>query len=158
LIGRLSVFAGGWTLEAAEAICGKAVDSGQRIVDGSGKGYDADQDLSVGVELTSIRHPPSTDVLELLGALEEKSLVVVELRDGAVRYRMLETVREYGREQLAASGELAEVCKRHRDWYLQLAEQAEAVAGRGGQTERLTRLEADLDNVRAALASCQEEA
>src|SRR5262249_26958455 len=81
-------------------------------------------------------------------------------RSGAVRYRLLETLREYGWEQLAAAGELATVRTRHRDWYLQLAEQADAAAYRPEvmQKEWLTRLEAELDNLRAARAGRQEKA
>ena len=109
-------------------------------------------------------------MLDLLAALVDRSLVLAEpppaggypareARGGAgLRYRMLETVREYAREKLIASGELAEVRSRHRDWYLQFAEQAEAAAYRRGQAEWLTRLAAELDNLRAALAWCQEEA
>jgi non-specific serine/threonine protein kinase len=89
--------------------------------------------------------------------LEEKSLVLVDLRDGAIRYRMLETVREYAREQLAAAGELAAIRDRHRDWFLQLAEQF-AAADRPEQAGWLTRLEAERENLWAALACCEEEA
>jgi non-specific serine/threonine protein kinase len=71
---------------------------------------------------------------------------------------MLETLREYGWERLADSGELTEVRQRHRDWYLQLAEQAEAAASSPGQAMRLARMEAELDNFRVALAGCREEA
>src|SRR5215204_4348521 len=72
---RLSVFAGGWTLEAAEAVCaGEGIDEGE--------------------------------VMDLLASLVDKSLVLVtERRDGGLRYRMLETVRQYGRERLEGSGE-----------------------------------------------------
>jgi hypothetical protein len=90
--------------------------------------------------------------------MEEKSLVLAELREGGIRYRMLETVREYGWEQLAASGELTEVRQRHRNWYLQLAEQAEAAAHGPEQATWVTRLEAERDNLRAALAWCQAAA
>jgi len=61
--------------------------------------------------------------LELLGRLVGKSLV--ERSGGEGQYRLLETVRQYAQEKLREAGEEAAVCQRHRDWYLQLAEQAE---------------------------------
>src|SRR5262249_34628707 len=94
LLRRLSVFAGGWTLGAAEGVASD----------------------------------PSTDVLDLLDALVDRSLVLVDEVAEGLRYRMLETVREYAGEKLAASGEVTAVRKRHRDWYLQLAEQSAAAA------------------------------
>jgi non-specific serine/threonine protein kinase len=75
-----------------------------------------------------------------------------------MRYRMLETVREYAREKLEGSGERAAIRGRHRDWFLQLAEQFAATADRPEHTLWLARLEAELDNLRAALAWCRQEA
>ena len=101
---------------------------------------------------------PTDDVLDLLDALVDRSLVLVDEVAEGLRYRMLETVREYAREKLAASGELAAVRNQHRDWYLQLAEQIEAeILGSGQEAALLARLEAELDNFRAALAWCFEE-
>jgi non-specific serine/threonine protein kinase len=70
---------------------------------------------------------------------------------------MLETVQEYAGEKLAASGELKATRNRHRDWYLQLAELAEAEVLGPGRGPAWRSLEAELDNCRAALAWCQEE-
>jgi tetratricopeptide (TPR) repeat protein len=128
---RLSVFRSGWTLEGAAVITGT----------------------------------PLLDTMAWLERLRECSLIVAEElsphagRPG-MRYRMLESLREYGWEQLAASGELAATRIRHREWYLQLAEQADAAASQPEvlQKQWLTRLEAELDNLRAALGWCQEEA
>jgi tetratricopeptide (TPR) repeat protein len=102
--------------------------------------------------------PPGREVLEYLEELRECSLIGVEERGGMVRYRLLETLREYGWEQLAASGELAAARSRHRDWYLQLAEQADAAVYRPDAMPKawLTRLEGELENLRAALGWCQE--
>jgi non-specific serine/threonine protein kinase len=96
--------------------------------------------------------------LEELEQLREWSLIGVEERGGEVRYRLLETLREYGWEQLAAAGELAATRNRHRDWYLQLAEHAKAAAHGPEQNAWLTRLEGELENLRAALGWCQEQA
>src|SRR6516225_8299379 len=94
LLRRLSVFAGGWSLEAAEAIC-------------SGNGVAA------------------SDILDLLTQLVDKSLVITETQSGEARYRLLETVRQYGWERLVESKEAAKIRTRHRNWYLEFAERAE---------------------------------
>jgi predicted ATPase/DNA-binding SARP family transcriptional activator len=121
LLRRLAIFAGGWTVEAAEAI-GRADD------------------------------PAAETVLDLLAHLAEKSLVLVEVHGDAVRYRMLETVRQYSEAQLrSAPEEIAPACARHAAYYLALAEQAEpALTGRE-QDVWLVRLEREHDNLRAAL-------
>jgi non-specific serine/threonine protein kinase len=67
-------------------------------------------------------------------------------------------MREYAGEKLAASGERTALRNRHRDWYLHLAEHAEMASRRREQKQWLTRLEAEIDNLRAALAWCQEAA
>jgi predicted ATPase/class 3 adenylate cyclase len=120
VLRRLSVFAGGCTLEAAEAVC-------------SGDGVDA------------------SEVLDLLTQLVDKSLVVMETRGEEARYRLLETVRQYARDRLLASGEAPEVRTRHRAWYLDLAERAETRIHGPEETMWLDRLEEEHDNLRAAL-------
>ena len=120
LFRRLSVFANGWTLEAAEAIC--PGDSVER-----------------------------TQVLDLLTRLVDKSLVTVSEQAGQARYRLLETIREYGREKLAEAGEEADIRRRHCLFFLALAEAAEPNLHRAGQVEWLGRLHADHDNLRDAL-------
>ena len=90
LLARLSVFAGGWTLEAAEAIC-------------PGNGLEA------------------PDVLDVLTELVDKSLVVVETEaEQDRRYRLLETMRDYGRQRLEERGDGEWVKRRHREWYRQI--------------------------------------
>jgi non-specific serine/threonine protein kinase len=124
-------------------------------------------------------------VLDLLTSLVEKSLVGYEeelgvqavgrssMREGVSqrlnarpperlvsepRYRLLETVRQYAHDRLAEAGEAAVVGARHRDWYLALAERAEPELRRSEQLMWLDRLEAEHDNLRAALAWCRTEA
>jgi predicted ATPase/DNA-binding SARP family transcriptional activator len=136
---RLSVFRGGWTLEAAEAVCSEC------------------EVRSAKCEMEAER-PSALDYLE---QLRDCSLLTVE--EGG-RYRLLEALREYGEERLAASGERAEIRRRHRDWYLQLAERAWAEGHRSEQNdwlqkkEWLSRLERDLENFRTALKGCLEDA
>jgi predicted ATPase/DNA-binding CsgD family transcriptional regulator len=119
---RLSVFAGGWTLEAAEAVC-------------SGDG---------------IEHE---DVLDLLGGLVNKSLVVAGTTTvDAVRYGMLEPVRQYAKEKLEQSGESEEVKGRHAAYFLALASDAEARWQGPEESTWLDLIEDEHDNLRAALS------
>jgi non-specific serine/threonine protein kinase len=130
----LSVFAGGLTLEAAEAV-------------GAGDGIE--------------QH----DVLDLLSKLVDKSLVVVEAspgEEGALRYRMLEPLRQYGRERLEESGEAQRVRERHAEYYLVLAEGADAQEAesefRGArQVSWLKQMESEHGNLRAALSWSLDE-
>jgi non-specific serine/threonine protein kinase len=88
-------------------------------------------------------------LFDTLGRLVEKSIVLCE-QDGR-RYRMLDTIREYGAEQLALLGEQDELRRRHRDYYLGLAEQAAAGSLGPGQVGWLVRLRQETPNLRVAL-------
>jgi len=122
LFRRLSVFAGGFTLEAAEAVC-------------------ADPDAG---------HP---GVLDVLTSLVDKSLVEVVKGPGGARYRLLETVRQYGLEKLCDAGEEPGVRRRHARFFLDLAERAEPQINTRDRGRWLHRLEAEHDNFRAVLAA-----
>jgi predicted ATPase/DNA-binding SARP family transcriptional activator len=115
LFRALSVFEGGFTLEAAERVGGE---------DGT--------------------------ALTLLPALVERSLVVVDRRAGSNRYRLLESLCEYGRAQLEPE-ESYEYRRRHLHWYLELAERAEAGIRGPHYRSWLDLLNAEGDNLRAAL-------
>jgi predicted ATPase/uncharacterized protein HemY len=150
LLRRLSVFAGGWTLEATEAVCS---DRGLRI-------RDSEAPAAVGDPTSSIQ---SEEVLDLLQGLVEKSLVVYEEQDGCpldgARYWMLETVRQYASERLLEEGEAEAIRARHLDYFLGLAEAAEPHHLTGAQRgEWLERLETEHDNLRAALDWALSEA
>ena len=90
----LSVFAGGWTLEGAEAVC-------------SGNGISEDQVLELLSEL-----------------VEKSLVIVEKGSDGDVRFGLLETLRQYGEEKLQAEGEQERFRQRHRDYFLALSEEA----------------------------------
>jgi len=124
LFRRLAVFLGGWTLEAAESICGD--ESGSSLVG-------------------------SDDVLDLLEGLINKSLVVTEDESGTIRYRMLETIRQYANEKLVDSGESEVLRKKHLEFFLNLAETANPHLYRHEQLEWLAQLDANYENLRAAL-------
>ena len=121
MLDRLSVFAGGFTMEAAEAVCEVAGEPPAEVLD---------------------------CVTTLLG---ESLLAQRERADGESRFRVPGVVREYGMERLRARGAADEVERRHALHYLALAEQAEPVLQGAGQAEWLDRLEEEHDNLRAAL-------
>jgi len=120
---RLGAFAGGFTLEAARAVC----------ADGQGGSV------------------AESDVLTALGRLVDKSLVVVEERKDEARYRLLETIRQYALDKLDAAGERDAARERHLDHCLALAEVTEPELEGPDQDVTLDRVEAEHDNFRAAL-------
>jgi predicted ATPase/DNA-binding CsgD family transcriptional regulator len=113
LLRRLSVFAGGFTLEAADAV--SAVD----------------------------------DAFETVASLVNKSLVVADVAPG--RFHLLETVRQYAAEKLAAAGEEQATRREHLEWCLDIARQAESELRGAGQADWLDRLDVEHENLRAAL-------
>jgi DNA-binding NarL/FixJ family response regulator len=121
LFARLSVFSGGFDLEAAAAVCaGDAIAPGQ--------------------------------VLDEIQGLVDKSLLAVERKAGATRFRMLDFVRQYAAERLAAAGEGDLLADRHRAYFRELAERADrelwalAPAGRARLDEESPNLRAAIDN------------
>jgi predicted ATPase/DNA-binding CsgD family transcriptional regulator len=91
------------------------------------------------------------DVLDVLSGLVDKSLVVVDLHGEEARYRMLQTMRQYASERLEESGEDAVVRGRHAGYFLDVAEEAEPELRGPRQIVWMKRLEAEQDNLRAAL-------
>jgi predicted ATPase/DNA-binding XRE family transcriptional regulator len=127
LFRRLSVFMGGRSLAAVETICNPAGDIG-------------------------------SDVLDALGSLIDKNLLRREaLGTGEPRFVMLETIHEFAREQLAASGETEEFSRRHAAFFLAFAE---AAVPHLRSTEReiwLAQLDAEQENLRTALTWSQAQ-
>ncbi|HEY3365908.1 MAG TPA: tetratricopeptide repeat protein [Symbiobacteriaceae bacterium] len=96
-------------------------------------------------------HTPSADLLELMFALVNKSLVMVDESHGEVRYRLLETIRQYGEDRLMESGEEVHWRQQHLHWYLALAERTQQELGGPGQSAALEQLEQEHDNLAAAM-------
>jgi predicted ATPase/DNA-binding SARP family transcriptional activator len=94
-----------------------------------------------------------SEAVALLGRLVDKSLVHVESGAGDRRFRLLETVRQYAAEQLEEAGEREAFERRHREWYVELAESDPTPAGDLPARDRLRHLDLERDNLRAALAS-----
>ena len=100
----------------------------------------------------------STGVLDDLDSLVEKSLLLRlrEDSDGESRFWMLETIREYTLEQLAAAGELESGLRRHGAWFAELAECLDTESGTGDQPASVARLTDDYPNLRAAIERARE--
>ena len=92
-------------------------------------------------------------MLDLLGSLVEKSLVMLEERDDGARYRMLETIRDYAREKLQQRGEAAATAARHCEHYFAMAKAgSDGLRGCRSRPNGSGALETELDNMRAAMA------
>ncbi len=109
-----------------------------------------------GIELDAAEQVCGSDMaeaelLDALSALVDKSILIRDETDGTVRFRMLETVQEYGREQAADSGLYPEYVRRHRDWCVRLALEAESEWIGPHQLQWVARLERELPNLRNAL-------
>jgi len=100
----------------------------------------------------------SAGILDLLTRLVDKSLVVVEMREGEGRYRLLETVRQYGRDRLLKSKKLDTMRDRHLNYFLNLAEKTAPQLEGAEQAVSLNRLGAEHDNLREALAWSMQSA
>jgi predicted ATPase/class 3 adenylate cyclase len=124
LLQRLAVFMGGFTVEAAEAVCTPEPESALNVLDG-------------------------------VASLVDKSLLQREDVRGEPRFTMFETIREYALERLESSGESSLLRGRHLDYYLALAEHGDSLLRGPEQAAWLARLEADHDNLRAALDRAQ---
>ncbi len=90
------------------------------------------------------------DVVDVLGRLVDKSLVVADVTDGGLRYRLLETIRQYAQEQLEASGDSAAVRRRHAGYFVALAEEAGPHLWTRDQVKWNEVVWRDIDNLRAA--------
>ena len=127
LLDRLSVFVSGFDLPSAEAICGPSSEIGGDIVDG------------------------------VMALLDQSLIKPEEVAGGEMRFRLLDTIREYAAEQLAARGETALIQARHRDWYVALAAQAADELSGPDQRRWLDRLELEHDDIRAVLGRAVDE-
>jgi predicted ATPase/DNA-binding SARP family transcriptional activator len=128
LLQRLSVFAGSWTLEAAEVACG-------------GEGIETVEVLDVQTQLVN-KSLVSVDVQPGAGT----------------RYRMLETIRQYAQEKMAETGKAGQARQRHLHYYLELAEKVGSRLRGPKQAQWLDLLEAELTNLRLALEWSLESA
>ena len=129
LFARLGVFAGGWALPAAEAVCNAHGDLPLVTMDG----------VASLLEKDSLVQWDRTEAVE-----------VGDDRDREPRFTMLETIREYALELLSASGEANAVNRWHAEFYLALAEMADHEPSSSQREISLNQLEQNHDNLRAA--------
>ena len=128
MLGRLSVFRGGWDVETAESLCAAPPDI------------------------------PALDVIDVLSSLVDKSLIYTEgTSNEGIRYRVLETIREYAAARLAAESpsEVEATGVAHARTFLTMVQAAAPHLSGRNQSEWLARLELEHENLRAALAFCQ---
>ena len=126
LLRRLSIFAGGWTLEAAESVCGGEDIQSHEILD----------------LLTQL--------------LNKSLILVKREQGRDTRYHMSETIRQYARDKLWAAREGERMRQRHLAYFVELAERAEPNLRAFDMVRWLDRLETELDNIRVALEWAQE--
>ena len=154
VLRRLSVHADGCTLAAAAAVSGETAAVPVPVTHDGSEGAHA-----VGAADTADAFDADhAAVADTLGRLVEQSLVVADHHRAGTRYRLLETVAAYAADRLAEAGDRDDVRRRHLDWYVALAEQADA-ALRGPEQERwLTVLDVESANMLAALDTALEVA
>jgi predicted ATPase/DNA-binding XRE family transcriptional regulator len=139
LFARLGVFVGGWSLEAAEAVCGDWGLGGGR--------------WGTGANPATPNSQLSTPILDGLAALVDHSLVHrIEGLDRQPRFTMLETIREYALERLTANGEADSIRRQHGDYYLQFANQLHPGIFTSDRHLWLRHLDVECDNLRSALS------
>jgi len=109
-------------------------------------------DLAAAEEVCGTDPLAKDDVLDILGSLVDKSLVMLEEHEDTGRYRMLETIRDYAREKLEQSGESDATASRHCAHFFVKAKEANRGMMGSEQAEWIQRIETDLDNVRSAMA------
>ncbi len=145
LFRRLSVFVRGFTLEAAEAICGmRNGEFGMR-----------NKDESADISHSEFPIPHSFEVLEGLMALADKSLLRKEEHwGGEGRFMMLETIQEFARQMLEERGEAEQMRRRHADFFIALATRVGPGIMSPGRMAALSLLESEHDNLRAVLEWC----
>ena len=167
LLRRLSVFAGGWTLEAAEEVANSEVAgsnlaielrrAGGQVASSKRQGpsdFSSDTShlpLAASDLPLATSHLPRADILDLLLRLVDKSLVVMDALGHEARYHMLESIRQYALAKLEESGERESVRDRHLHYFVELAETAEPELRRAEQAAWFDRLDSEHDNMRAAI-------
>lgn len=137
LFARLAVFQGGWDLAAVLAVCADVIPEFNKAIEPfSPAGLSGSE----------------WEMLDLLTSLVDKSLVVYDPSDGGGRYHMLETIREFGRDQLYVTEKSGDMCLRHAVYFGSVAARTEPQLLGPEQQATLDMLERDHDNLRTALS------
>lgn len=150
LFRRLGVFAGGFTLDAAEAVGGKG---GRFAPGGKGENEELSPFSPSGRQAAPLRPPPGLDLLE---SLVRASLLVRQATDGEPRFTMLQTIQDFAAERLQETGEAEDARYAHAGYFLKLVEVNESRLRGPEQRIWLDRLEVEIDNIREALRFFRE--
>jgi predicted ATPase/class 3 adenylate cyclase len=126
LFSRVGIFAGGFSLDAATAVCTLCHPEPSRRID-------------------------EIDILDLLSSLTDKSLVVADTTGEQERYHLLESTRAYALEKLSAAGAREQLARRHAEYFRDQAQAADERHGTGSMAAWLASVERELDNYRALL-------
>jgi Predicted ATPase len=144
------------TLRAAIGWSHELCEPGERLLWARLSIFSGDFDLEAARAVCSGESLPEDQIMDLLAGLVEKSILLSTDDTGTRRYRLIDTLRDYGLEWLPKLGEVDALRARHRDHYLRLAEEAERAWSGPEQVDWFQRMLRERDNVRAALDFCLE--
>ena len=142
------------TLRAAIGWSHELCEPGERLLWARASIFAGDFDIEAARKVCAGDGLPKEQIMDLLGGLVEKSILLSTADPTTVRYRLIDTLREYGLEWLRELGEIDRIRARHRDHFLDLAERAEQAWSGPQQVEWFLRVRRERDNFRAALDYC----
>ncbi|MFF5109568.1 ATP-binding protein [Streptosporangium sp. NPDC000095] len=142
------------TLRAAIGWSHELCEPAERLLWARLSVFAGDFELDAARYVCSGDNLPSEDIMELISSLVEKSILLSDGTPSGHRYRLIDTLRQYGEEWLDKLGESAVIRERHRDYYLQLAKRSEDAWSGARQVYWYVRMRHEHDNIRVALDHC----
>ncbi|MGC5011938.1 ATP-binding protein [Streptosporangium sp. DT93] len=142
------------TLRAAIGWSHELCEPAERLLWARLSVFAGDFELDAARYVCSGDNLPSEDIMDLISSLVEKSILLSDGTPSGHRYRLIDTLRQYGEEWLEKLGETAVIRQRHRDYYLQLAKRSEEAWSGARQVYWYVRMRHEHDNIRVALDHC----
>jgi len=142
------------TLRAAIGWSHELCEPAERLLWARLSVFAGDFELDAARYVCSGDNLPSEDIMELISSLVEKSILLSDGTPSGHRYRLIDTLRQYGEEWLDKLGESSVIRERHRDYYLQLAQRSEDAWSGARQVYWYVRMRHEHDNIRVALDHC----